>query len=161
MPVNLVIKLIIMKQKQPNISGLHHIAIRAIDFDQTLKFYTEALGYTVSHSWSLPQFNLKRAAMLRSADGHSFIELFDNEADIAAQGRKNKPGEEYVQTALLHLCLGVENAEEAYHYAIAAGATSCIEPMSLELGDPGVKVKNALVFSPNGEVIEFLEKGEF
>lgn len=161
MPVNLGINQNIMKQKKANISGLHHIAIRAVDFDKTLKFYIDALGYIVSHTWSLPEFKLKRAAMLKSADGNSFIEVFDNDADIAAQGRKIEPGEAYIQTAMLHVCLSVDNAAEAYKQAIDAGALPCIEPMMIQLGNPVITVRNSLVYSPNGEVIEFLEKGSF
>lgn len=143
-----------------NILGLHHIAIRATDFEQTIQFYIEGLGFTVRHEWSLPEFNLQRAVMLASPDGTSYLEIFDKDADIAAQGRKIKQDEPYVQTALLHLSFRVKNAAEAYLTAIAAGAISCIEPTELELGTPSVKVRNALVYSPNGEVIEFIEKNE-
>lgn len=141
-----------------NISGLHHIAIRAKNFDTTLKFYVEGMGFSLSHSWDLPAFNLKRAAMLESADGNSYIELYDEEADIPAQGRKKKTGEEFVQTALLHICMRVADCEAAYHQALGAGAKPYIEPMLLSLGNPVVTVRNSLVYSPNGEVIEFLEQ---
>ncbi|QNK64876.1 VOC family protein [Pedobacter sp. PAMC26386] len=139
------------------VSGLHHIAIRAEDFERTVSFYTEILGYTIGHTWSLPEFNLKQAAMLKSADGQSYIEIYDQEADIPAQGRKKQAQEDFVQTALLHICLTVENSKIAYEMAIAGGATSCHEPMVLELGNPAITVHNSLVYSPNGEVIEFLE----
>lgn len=143
------------------IKGIHHIAIRARNFDSTMDFYLNALDFTISHEWSLPEFNLKRAAMLKSADGNSFIELYDQEADIAAQGRKIKDGEEFVQTALLHICMCVEDCSIAFERAIRAGGKPCIEPMVLHLGNPAVTVRNSLVYSPNGEVIEFLEKADF
>lgn len=149
------------QEKNNGISGIHHIAIRAKDFEATLAFYTDALGFSLSHSWALPEFNLKQAAMLRSADGHSHIELYDEEADIPAQGRKRLPGEPLVQTALLHLCLSVADATDAFHHAIRYGATACLEPMVLALGQPAVIVRNSLVYSPNGEVIEFLEPAGF
>ncbi|SDM37952.1 VOC family protein [Pedobacter antarcticus] len=142
------------------IIGLHHIAIRAIDFENTLSFYT-SLGFTTSHSWSLPEFNLKRAAMLRSPDGHGFIELYDANADIPAQGRKHTGNEEFVQTALLHICLTVTDADQAFEQALAAGATPCLATMELQLGTDGMWVRNSLVYSPNGEVIEFLERADF
>ena len=34
--------------------GFHHVAIRAIDFDETLKFYTEGLGCSVRFEFSVP-----------------------------------------------------------------------------------------------------------
>lgn len=141
------------------IIGFHHLAIRAKDFEQTLHFYTEGLGFTLSHAWSLPAFNLRKAAMLKSPDGKAYLELYDQDADIPAQGRKIETGESYVQTALLHLCLTVKDATIAYEHAISVGARPCLAPMSLELGSSEFKVKNSLVYSPNGEVIEFLEPG--
>jgi glyoxylase I family protein len=149
------------EQNNKGISGIHHIAIRAKDFEATVAFYIEALGFTLSHSWSLPEFNLKQAAMLKSADGNSYIEIYDDEADIPAQGRKRLPGEPFVQTALLHICLNVADAADAFHEAIRHGATACLEPMTLRLGEPAVIVRNSLVHSPNGEVIEFLEHTDF
>lgn len=143
------------------LSGLHHIAIRAENFDQTVRFYTEVLGYTIGHTWSLPEFNLKQAAMLKSPDGLSYIEIYDREADIPAQGRKKQEQEEFVQTALLHICLTVKDSKIAYEIAIAGGATPCHAPMVLHLGHPAITVHNSLVYSPNGEVIEFLERVDF
>jgi len=143
------------------IIGIHHIAIRAEDFEGTVQFYTEVLGFSVGHTWSLPEFNLRQAAMLKSPDGNSYIEIYDNEADIPAQGRKKKPEEAFVQTALLHLCLTVEDSKKAYDLAIEGGAKPCHEPMVLHLGNPAITVHNSLVYSPNGEVIEFLERVDF
>ena len=34
--------------------GFRHVAIRAIDFDATLKFYTEGLGCSVHFEFSVP-----------------------------------------------------------------------------------------------------------
>lgn len=146
--------------KRYHISGIHHIAIRAKDFDATVRFYTKVLHFHVRHTWSLPQYQLKAAVMLKSADGGTFIEVFDNDADIAAQGRRAALGEEPVQGALLHLCLSVDNAKAAYEAALAAGATSCVKPATLFLGNPPLEVHNALVYSPNGEVIEFIEDSD-
>lgn len=150
-----------MEPQQSYVTGHHHIAIRATDFDQTLNFYIKGLGYSLSHEWDLPQFNLRRAAMLKSPDGQSFLEVFDSEADIAAQGRKKLDHEPFVQTALLHLCLSVTDFEKAYQAALFAGATACIPPSRLTLGNPPVYVHNALIYSPNGEVIEFIKHGSF
>lgn len=143
-----------------HVSGIHHIAIRAKDFKKTLRFYTEVLHFRVRHTWSLPEFHLKQAAMLKSADGNTFIEVFDNNADIAAEGRRPLPDEESVQGALLHFSLSVDNAQIAYNRAIEAGARSCVPPMTLSLGHPPLTVRNALIYSPNGEVIEFIEKSD-
>ena len=38
----------------PHRRCFHHVAIHAIDFDATLKFYTEGLGYSVRFKFSVP-----------------------------------------------------------------------------------------------------------
>lgn len=140
-----------------NILGIHHVAIRAKDFDKTVQFYTQGLGFTVSHSWALPAFNIKQACMLKSGDGHSYIEVFDYSANAPTQGEKADDDSEIKTGALLHFALNVVDAKLAFEQAIEAGGTECVVPMVLQLGNPPVEVKNSLVYSPNGEVIEFLE----
>ncbi|MBB2150618.1 VOC family protein [Pedobacter gandavensis] len=99
--------------------------------------------------------------MLKSWDGQTFIEVFDAEAAVPMQGEAAKLTEQVKTGALLHLAMRVENAEAAYTRCLLAGASPCIEPMSLLLGNPALPVRNALVYSPNGEVIEFLEGQPF
>ena len=99
--------------------------------------------------------------MLKSSDGHTFIEIFDGQANAPREGLAAAEGEEIRTGALLHLAMSVENAKTAYNRCLEAGATSCIEPMELSLGNPAVIVNNSLVYSPNGEVIEFIEGAPF
>ncbi|MCU6709165.1 VOC family protein [Paenibacillus sp. J5C_2022] len=139
-----------------NVKGIAHIAIQAKHFEQAVAFYTEALEFQVAHTWSLPEFQLKKAAMLVSADRHTCIEVFDDEAQIAAQGSKAHSEEEMKHGALLHIAVAVDNVQEAYDRALKHGAANCIPPMHLKLGEPAWEVHNALVYSPNGEVIEFI-----
>lgn len=143
-----------------NVKGIAHVAIQAENFQKVLSFYINALDFKIVHEWSLPQFNLKNAAMLKSSDGNTMIELFDKEADIAAQGRKRKENEEVISGALLHLAFNVYDVNLAYKKALSYGATKCIEPSTVILGD-NITVKNALVYSPNGEVIEFINETIF
>ena len=144
-----------------NVRGIHHIAIRAENFEDSVRFYTTVLNCTVRHTWSGPDRNIRQVAMLRTSDGNGFIEIFDRDADVASEGRKRKPGEEPVGGALLHFAVTVNDAEQAYHEALSFGCRSCVPPVTLELGHPPVQVKNALVYGPNGEVIEFLEENAF
>ena len=69
-----------------NVKGIAHIAIQAEDFEKTADFYINALEFTEVYRWSLPQYNLEKAAMLASNDGLTMIELFDSKAEIAGQG---------------------------------------------------------------------------
>jgi len=135
---------------------MHHIAIQAKDYKATINFY-ESLGLTFFHSWILPEFNIEYAALLRIPGTSSFIEIFDKGANVATQGRRPRDGESPVSGALLHFSFTVKDATAAYHAAIAAGASSCVPPSVLRLGEPAITVHNSLVYGLDGEVIEFIE----
>ena len=55
-------------------SGFHHVAIRAADFDATLRFYTEGLGCSVRYEFSVPG-RIDRAAFLDAGDGRIMQEI--------------------------------------------------------------------------------------
>lgn len=144
------------------IKGFHHFAIKAQDFQATLNFY-QSLHFEIVHSWSLPEFNLKQCVMMRNKYFDCYIEICDQNADFPSQGRKHQPGEEYVQNSIMHLCFTVNDAQQAYEEAIANGAKplSGKEVLELHSQNRSVTVANSLVYSPNGEVIEFLEEAVF
>jgi glyoxylase I family protein len=136
--------------------GFHHVAIRATDFDESLRFYTEGLGFRVHFPFSVPG-RIDRAAFLDTGDGR-FLELFGPGSTVQAEGRRRQPNEEKTEGALLHFCLKVADTDASYARAIAAGAGSRVEPRSVRLGeDPLVEVRIAFVTGPNGEVIEFMQ----
>ena len=136
--------------------GLHHVAIRAVDFDETIRFYTEGLGFRVHFPFSIPG-RIDRAAFLDAGDGH-FVEVFGPGSTVQAEGRKREPHEERTEGALLHFCLRVADTDAAYAKALAAGAVSRVEPVTRLLGeDPLVEVRIAFITGPNGEVIEFMQ----
>jgi len=63
--------------------GFHHVAIRAVDFDETIRFYTEGLGFRVHFPFSVPG-RIDRAAFLDAGDGR-FIEVFGPGSIVQAQ----------------------------------------------------------------------------
>ena len=144
-----------------SIKGLSHVAIQAKEYQATMAFYTEVLGFKTGHRWSLPAFQIQEASMLVSPDGRTCLEIFDSDAVIPAQGKKAMSDEEVAHGALLHLAFYVDDAEEMYQRALAHGAKPFVEPSHLSLGEPPLLVTNALVHSPNGEVIEFIEDVDF
>ncbi|WP_028550217.1 VOC family protein [Paenibacillus sp. UNC451MF] len=144
-----------------SVKGLAHVAIQAKDYKATIDFYTQVLGFKVGHHWSLPAFQIQEAAMLVSPDQRTCIEVFDNEAIIPAQGKKASSEEEISHGALLHFAFYVDDVKEMYNKALHHKAKTYIEPSQLSLGEPPLAVKNALVYSPNGEVIEFIEDVNF
>lgn len=159
LPLN---KRIIMELTE-NITAFHHVSIKAQDFDNTVLFYRQ-LGFEVVHDWSLPDFNLEKCAMLHNKKINYYLEICDKNSDIPTQGRKRDEEDEYVENALLHICFTVKNAEEAMEKALEHGAKDLSEGVfQLDLINKykSVHVKNSLVYSPNGEVIEFLENVDF
>ena len=143
-----------------NIIGFHHFNIKAQNVEETVSFY-QALGFEEVHSWSLPDFNIKQCIMLFHPAANVYLEICDRDANMPTQGRKRLDGEEYVENAILHVCFTVKSAEQAYKFAIRNGAKPLIESNSIELVNPknsiNLRVTNSLVYSPNGEVIEFIE----
>lgn len=144
------------------ITGFHHFAIKAQDFEVTVRFY-ETLGFEIVHGWSLPDFNLKQCVMMRNALINCYIEICDKDADFPSQGRKHIHGEGYVQNAIMHICFTVTDAAAAFEAALKNGAVPLSDKETLQLnsGTKSVSVSNSLVYSPNGEVIEFLEQVVF
>ena len=134
----------------------HHVAIRAVDFDATVKFYTEGLGFKLHFPFAVPG-RIDRAAFLDAGDGR-FVEVFGENSIVQSEGRRRAAGEERTEGALLHFCLRAADTDASYARALAAGATSRIEPVTRCLSeDPLVEVRIAFVVGPNGEVIEFLQ----
>ena len=139
--------------------GFHHVAIRAIDFDATVKFYTEGLGFRIHFPFSVPG-RIDRAAFLDAGDGR-FVEIFGHASTVQSEGRRRRPDEDRTEGALLHFCLRVADTDAAYARAIACGANPRVEPVSRQLSaDPLVQVRIAFVTGPNGEVIEFMQSGQ-
>ena len=136
--------------------GFHHVAIRAIDFDETIRFYTEGLGFTVHFPFSVPG-RIDRAAFLDAGDGR-FVEVFGQGSTVQSEGRRRRPDEERTEGALLHFCLRVADTAASYKRALAGGAEPRVEPVTRQLSqDPLVEVSIAFVTGPNGEVIEFMQ----
>ena len=136
-------------------TGFHHVAIRAVDFDRTIAFYTQGLGFSVHYRFAVPG-RIDRAAFLDAGDGR-FVEVFGQGSTVQSEGRRRRSDEEPTEGALLHFCLRVADVEAAYARALAAGAVARVEPRTASLGgDPPAEVRIAFVTGPNGEVIEFL-----
>jgi catechol 2,3-dioxygenase-like lactoylglutathione lyase family enzyme len=143
----------------PAAQGFHHVAIRARDFEATLRFYTEGLGCSPHYRFSVPG-RIDRAAFLDFGDGR-FVEVFGTESQVQAEGRRRRPDEAATEGALLHFCLRVADVEAAYARALAAGGIERVAPVARRLGgDPPAEVRIAFVTGPNGEVIEFLHSAQ-
>ncbi|MHB0938681.1 MAG: VOC family protein [Armatimonadota bacterium] len=127
------------------INGFHHIAIRARDFDATVAFYTEGLGFTQTHAWGEGD---GRAVMLDAGNGN-YVEVF------AGGAQEPKP-----EGAYLHLAFVVDDCDALFQRALAAGAEVHMEPKALTIPSrpTPLPVRIAFCKGPDGEVIEFFQR---
>ncbi len=122
--------------------GLHHIAIGASDFERSLRFYTEGLGF--GNVLTFPEES-QTVAMLDTGDG-TYIELFSG-------GSGEKPS-----GSLLHFAVRTDDCEASTEQARAAGVSITQESTDAVLeGDPPVPVRYSFCQGPDGEQIELLQ----
>src|SRR3954447_23135179 len=87
--------------------GFHHVAIRARDWDASVRFYTQALGFVEKIRWGEGP---KRAIMLDTGDGN-YLEIFANGS------AEPKP-----EGAIIHFAIRTDNVDAAVERARSAGA---------------------------------------
>ena len=125
--------------------GIHHVAIRVRDFDRSVAFYTDVLGFTKKIEWGQKP---GRAVMLDTGDGNYF-ELFE---------RPNEPpaSEEGV---LLHIALRAGNCAEALERARAAGCEvkTEVKDVVIKSSPHPTPVRLAFFKGPDGEIIELFQ----
>lgn len=130
--------------------GFHHLAIRAIDYDLTLKFYIEGLGFTRTYGWGEDS----RAALLDTGDGN-YLEVF--------AGGTGTPFAEVPENVFLHFALRTTNIEAATERVRQLGAPITIEPKSVvppHADAPAKTFQVAFFRGPNGEIVEFFQNDE-
>lgn len=126
------------------ITGFHHTAIRAADFDATLRFYLDTLGLKTKITWGeTPQ----RAAMLDAGDGN-YVEIFER-----------GPDESGVGSPILHFALRTDDCAEMLEQVRATGAEVTMEPKAITISSNvgPIEVKIAFFKGPDGEVIELFQ----
>jgi glyoxylase I family protein len=122
--------------------GLHHVAVEASNFDRSLRFYTEGLGFR--EVLTFPEEG-QTVAMLDAGDA-TYVELFSG-------GSGEKPS-----GSILHLALRTGDCDEATERARDAGGTITQEPKDVVLeGDPPVPVRFSFCEGLDGEQIELFE----
>lgn len=117
--------------------GFHHVAIRVFDFEATLRFYTEVLGFRERTRWGEGD---RRGALLDTGDGN-YLEVFAGGTEGA------KP-----EGAFLHVALRCGNVDETTERVRAAGQEVTVEPKTVQIGDFTVRL--SFFKGPDGELIE-------
>jgi len=124
------------------IGGLHHVAMRVADFDASVRFYTETLGFRETLKWGEGD---KRAIMLDMGDG-ARLELFAG----GDEGPKPKG-------AILHFALKTNDVDAVIERVRAAGAQVTVEPKNVDIkSDPPTPVRLAFFKGHDGEIIELM-----
>ena len=131
--------------------GIHHIALRALDLERAIHFYTQALGFHVIARWLEGPETI---AMLDTGNG-TVLEIFHG----GASGEQNC---DKTAGAMFHLAFAVDDVDTAFYRALQHGATGKIPPQNVDLpAQPQeLKVHNAFVYGPDGEVLEFFQLRE-
>lgn len=123
--------------------GVHHIAIKVKNFDNTIKFYTEGLGLEKSLCWG---GNGNRVSFL-SAGANTFIQVFE---DVS---KENISSGMYT-----HMAFYTKSCEKAIKAAKDAGAR-VKGPIEMKISsNPDIIMRTAYCKGPDGESIEFFEE---
>jgi glyoxylase I family protein len=125
--------------------GFHHVAIRTTKWDESLRFWLEAMGFQLAVQWGEAP---RRAAMLDTGDGN-YLEVF--ERDPLPEGTPS-------ESAILHFCFRADDCDAALERARAAGAEVTVEPKTVEIfGEPRIPVRLAFFKGPDGEICELFQ----
>ena len=127
--------------------GFHHVALKVRDWDASLPFYTDTLGFVPRLTWCMP--NGRRAGMFDTGDGNH-LEIFEDPAYEAQP-----------QGALLHIALRTTDVDAAVARVRAGGAEVTVEPKDVTItstnGLGPVPVRLAFFKGPAGEVWELMQ----
>lgn len=127
--------------------GFHHVAIRVADWDASLRFYCDGLGFAPKIEWGEAP---TRAAMLDTGDGNH-LEIFER------VGSPVEPTDDY-EPHILHLCFRSDDCAAATERARAAGGEVTVEPKQPPpFQKIGLDATIAFVKGPDGEIIEFFQ----
>lgn len=124
------------------ITGFHHVAIRARDFDRSLGFYCQVLGFAPRITWGQAP---GRAVMLDTGSG-DYLEIFERPSQTWADS----------DAAILHFALRTDEPDAVLDRARAAGMTVTMEPKDILIDSQPHKTPVRICFfkGPDGEVIE-------
>ena len=130
------------------LKGFHHAALRARDFDASVKFYREGLGMTPTIAWGQGD---GRAVMLDAGNGNH-MEVFAGGAARPARDPKDP------EPLLLHLAFRTRSCDASFARARTAGAAVVAEPKTVTIpSDPPTTVRIAFCTGPDGETLEFFQ----
>ncbi len=134
-----------MSAQSKKVIGIHHIALRASNLENTLSFYAHAFGFQVIAQWNN---GVQDIAMLDTGNG-TILEVF-------GAGVSSGSINETQSGTFFHLALDVEDVDAVYTEALQYGAKEKIPPrdMTLPAKPQPISIRNAFLYGPDGESIE-------
>jgi catechol 2,3-dioxygenase-like lactoylglutathione lyase family enzyme len=131
---------------------LNHPAIFVSDLDRSIAFYQQAFGFELVVRWTSGE---RVSGGKTSAMNLPGAHLVDRDGDrIEFWQLSGTSGSEHTQNPINHFGLEVDDVGMAYETALAAGATSDLEPGTVTSGE--LRVDTAFVRGPDDERIELL-----
>lgn len=128
-------------------AGFHHIAFRARNFDRSLAFYCDGLGFRVAHQWGDGD---SRIALLDIGDGN-YLELF-----ASTPGQEPYTGDATpAPGAYFHLALRTADVDKDIETVRALGCPITVEPKSVPVNGKTIRV--GFFTGPDGETLEFFQ----
>lgn len=140
------------------IRGIHHTAISTGNFDRSLAFYRDLLGFEMAMEFEWPKgtafadsiTGLKdsaaRTAMLKA--GNMMLELFEYSSPTPKEGN---PGRPVCDHGITHICVDVVDIDSEYERLKSAGMTFHCPPQDLGIA------KATYGRDPDGNVVELQE----
>lgn len=127
--------------------GFHHLALHVRDFDASIKFYSEVLGFKVKitfpHPWDK---NIRKIAMIDTGDGN-YLEIFSDAPDnLKSDG------------VFFHVAFRSNDVDAVIERVKKAGVEVKMEPSNVLLeSDIPTVVRVAFIKGPDGEELEFCQ----
>ena len=122
-------------------AGSHHIAIRAKNWEESLKLYRDVLGMEVIAEFGTPE---RKIVLLDIGDG-SHIELFQPTDNLPEAGTH----------PYMHFAFATTDTHASIEHVRSAGYEVTVEPKQVSLGN--LEVTIAFFKGPSGEELEFFQ----
>ena len=131
----------------PGITGhmrAAHVGLRTTDYEGTIQWYTEILGFRVLKKWTMADLQL---ALLAPANNDSFC------LEVLCGGLTGMPQDpaQPILSGFQHLCFEVENADETLAALRAQGVQLVQAPIDV----PEISRRCGFVVDLHGNVLEF------
>ena len=124
--------------------GTHHIAVQTVDYDASVRFYTEVMGMSEVVGFVSEG---RRAVILDIGDG-SHMELFEPIPGT-------QPSSDATGNVVFHFALQTTDINAALERVRAAGMEITVELTTVDMGPLNISL--AFFKGPSGEVVEYIQ----